>query len=121
VTNNKVWNLKADDIHIKVKTIWGDGEESWIRADALRIQDPYPLITYTVKRKLTKQPGWEWTRDYLKDDDCLASMVKAYKSSVKNGTRFMFGVEIPKNFKRALEMDKENGNNLWQESIDKDL
>jgi hypothetical protein len=33
----------------------------------------------------------------------------------------MFGVEIPKNVKRAEEMDKENGNNLWQESIDKEL
>jgi hypothetical protein len=48
-------------------------------------------------------------------------MVKAYKSSV-NGTQFMFGVvEIPKNVKRALEMDKENGNTLWQDSIDKEL
>jgi hypothetical protein len=51
----------------------------------------------------------------------MATMVKAYKRSVSNGTQFMFGVEIPKNVKRALEMDKENGNNLWQESIDKEL
>jgi hypothetical protein len=50
----------------------------------------------------------------------MASMVKAYKSSI-NGTHFMFGVEIPNNVKRALEMDKENGNNLWQASIDKEL
>jgi hypothetical protein len=105
MTNHKIWNLKADDIHIKVKAIWGDGEESWIQADTLRIQDTYPLITYAIKWKLTKQPGWEWTRDYLKDDDHIASMVKAYKSSV-NGTQFMFGVEIPKNVKCALEMDK---------------
>jgi hypothetical protein len=50
----------------------------------------------------------------------MASMVKAYKSSV-NATQFMFGVEIPKNVKRDLEVDKENGNSLWQESIDKEL
>jgi hypothetical protein len=47
-------------------------------------------------------------------------MVKAYKSSV-NGTQFMFGIKIPKNVNRALKIDKENGNNLWQESIDKEL
>jgi hypothetical protein len=78
------------------------------------------LITYAVKRKLTNQPGWEWTRNYLKNDDCITSMVKAYKRSV-NGTPFMFGIEIPKNINHAREMDKENGNNLWQESIDKEL
>jgi hypothetical protein len=50
----------------------------------------------------------------------MASMVKAYKSSV-DGKQFMFGVKIPKNVKRALEIDKENGNNLWQESIDKQI
>jgi hypothetical protein len=102
------------------RSIWGDGEESWIRADVLRIQHPYPLINYTVKQKLTKEPGWEWTRDFFKDDDRIAAMVKAYKSSV-NGTKFMFSVEIPKNVKRALEMDKDNENNLWQESIDKEI
>jgi hypothetical protein len=63
---------------------------------------------------------WEWTHNYLKNDDLMASMVKACKSSV-NGTQFMFGIKIPKNVKFALEMDKENGNNLWQESIDKEL
>jgi hypothetical protein len=120
VTKHKLQNIKEDDIHIKVKAIWGDGEESWIRADAFSTQDPYPLITYAVKQGLSKQSGWEWTRDYLQNDDHIASMVKAYKRSV-NGTQSMFGIEIPKNVKRALEMDKENGNNLWPESIDKEL
>jgi hypothetical protein len=48
-----------------------------------------------VKWKLTKQPGWEWTWDYLKDDDCIASIVKDYKNSV-NGMQFMFGVRSPR-------------------------
>ena len=52
VTKHKVRDLNMDDIHIKVKAIWTNGEESWIRLDALRIQDPYPLITYAVKKKL---------------------------------------------------------------------
>jgi hypothetical protein len=34
----------------------------------------------------------------------------------------MFGVEIPKSVKHALELDKANGNtNLWRESINKEL
>ena len=46
----------------------------------------------------------------------MASMVHAYKASI-NGTQFMFGIEIPRNTKHALELDKANGNALWQDSI----
>jgi hypothetical protein len=120
VTRHKTRRLNPDDIHVKVKAIWGDGEESWVRADALRIQNPYPLVVYAVKHHLTRDDDWKWTADYIQDDDRLASMVRAYKSKV-NGTQFMFGVEIPSNTKRALELDKINGNTLWRESIDKEL
>lgn len=47
-------------------------------------------------------------------------MLKAYKASV-SGDKFMFGVEIPKNAKHVLELDKANGNNLWKKAIDKEL
>jgi hypothetical protein len=120
VTKHKIRDLDKDDIHVKVKALWGDGEETWVRSDALRLQDPSPLIEYAVKRRLTKHPLWEWAEEYLKDDDRMASMVQALKAKV-NGVQYMFGVEIPRNAKHALEMDKANGNNLWKESIDKEL
>ena len=120
VTKHKVRDLNKDDVHVKVKAIWSDGDESWIRLDALRIQDPYPLITYAVKRKITKLPSWEWTKDYLQDEERMAGMVHAFKATV-HGNKFMFGDKIPKNVKHALELDKANGNNLWKESIEKEL
>ena len=43
-------------------------------------------------------------------------MVHAYKASI-NGVQFMFSIEIPCNVKHALELDKANGNTLWQDSI----
>jgi hypothetical protein len=120
VTRHKVRDLDKDDTHVKVKAIWTNGEESWTRLDALWIQDPYPLITYAVKKKITKQSNWKWTTDYLRDDECMASMVRAFKATV-HGDKFMFGVEIPKSVRHALELDKANGNNLWKESIEKEL
>ena len=63
---------------------------------------------------------WQWTTDFLQDDEHMASMVHAYKASI-NGTQFMFGVKIPCNVKRALELNKTNGNTLWKESIDLEL
>ena len=64
VTKHKVRDLNKDDIHVEVKAIWSNGEESWIQLNALHIQDPYPLITYAVKR-ITKLPSWEWMKEYL--------------------------------------------------------
>ena len=59
VTRHKIRDLNKDDTHVKVKAVWTNGEESWIRLDALRIQDPYPLITYAIKKKLTRLPNWK--------------------------------------------------------------
>ena len=47
-------------------------------------------------------------------------MVHAYKASI-NGVQFMFRVKIPCNTKHALELDKANGNTLWQDSITLEL
>lgn len=47
-------------------------------------------------------------------------MVRAFKATV-HGDKFMFGVKIPKNVRHALDLDKANGNNLWKESIEKEL
>lgn len=57
VTKHKLRTLDPTDVHVKVKAIWGDGEASWVRADALRLQDPYPLVTYAVKQRITKDTG----------------------------------------------------------------
>jgi len=32
-----------------------------------------------------------------------------------------FGIEVPKTIKRALEIDKENGNSLWRDAIAKEM
>ena len=47
-------------------------------------------------------------------------MVQAYEVSI-NGIQFMFGIEVPQNVEHALELDKANGNTLWQDSIDLEL
>lgn len=71
VTQRKIQCLDPNDMHMKVKAIWGDGEESWKQADALCIQDPYLLVVYAVKHRLTQNEHWKWTGDYLQDDDQL--------------------------------------------------
>jgi hypothetical protein len=37
------------------------------------------------------------------------------------GTVYMFGVQVPRNFAEAMELDKQNGNMLWLDAIVKEL
>ena len=34
---------------------------------------------------------------------------------------YKFGVRVPKTAKQALQFDKEDGNSLWKEAIDKEI
>jgi hypothetical protein len=43
ITKHKVRDFDEQDVHVKVKALWGDGKETWVRLDALRLQDPCPL------------------------------------------------------------------------------
>ena len=35
ITDHKLHSQNKDDIHTKVKAIWSNGEDTWVRLDAL--------------------------------------------------------------------------------------
>jgi hypothetical protein len=37
------------------------------------------------------------------------------------GIKYKFGVQVPKGIKNAIDLDKNNGNKLWQEDIKTEL
>ena len=49
-------------------------------------------------------------------DRIIASVNKLYHKRTHK-----FGIEIPKTVERALQIDKENGNNLWRDAIAKEM
>ncbi|HEY9706698.1 MAG TPA: reverse transcriptase domain-containing protein, partial [Oculatellaceae cyanobacterium] len=88
--------------------------------DILRVHDPFLVIKFALKNKLSKQKGWEWIKHYLESDKTLTHMVYAYKASrfLKN---IKFGVEVLQSTRYALEIDKMEGNNLWQQAMDQEI
>ena len=48
-------------------------------------------------------------------------MRRAYVSKTGNGKVFKFGIEIPKDYKDAMRLDREAGNNLWKEAVEKEM
>jgi hypothetical protein len=37
------------------------------------------------------------------------------------GIKYKFGIQVPKGIKNTIELDKENGSQLWQEAINIEL
>jgi hypothetical protein len=37
------------------------------------------------------------------------------------GIKYKFGIQVPKGIKNAIDIDKKNGNQLWQEAIKTEL
>jgi hypothetical protein len=37
------------------------------------------------------------------------------------GIKYKFGIQVPKGIKKAIDLGKKNGNQLWQEAINTEL
>lgn len=52
------------------------------------------------------------------DKHFIRMLKRANAAKMSKGPNMKFGIEVPKNFKDALRLDRVNGNRLWQEAID---
>jgi hypothetical protein len=49
-------------------------------------------------------------------------ITRVHKASTSpTGIKYKFGIQVPKGIKNALNLDKKNGNNLWEEAIKTEL
>jgi hypothetical protein len=122
------WRIASIDKHLirskeegrslVFKVSYLDGDKAWLPMEVLRLHDPWSLVVYAHRSRLTNKPGWEWIDDYIRSNETFGNMVRAYKvTRTGNGPKFKFGIEVPRNPKHALEIDKENGNSAWRESM----
>jgi hypothetical protein len=87
--------------------------------EVARVDNPTPLIEYAKLKGLTKHEAWKWTLEY--DPDTLEDLRQGFIAKFENTPKYKFGVQIPASIKHALTLDKLNGNNLWEEAIQKEM
>ena len=104
-----------------IKLTWIGGDKQWMTLDDLRLHDPFLLIRYALKHKLTEKHGWEWSKYYLEADQTLNNMVHAYKAS-RFQQNIKFGVEVPRSTTHALKIDeRDDGTNLWKQAMNTEI
>ena len=91
--------------------------------NALKEQNPWVVISYVSRRKLTHHPDFKWVQKYFDNKNVVAflSISRVLATKSHHGPRFKFGVQIPMNSSHALHLNKIHNNKLWQEAIKKEL
>ena len=103
----------------EIQVQWEDGSTSWIPMKDLKASNPIELAEYAYAHNIHNEPAFAWwTKHVLKTRDKIISKIKTNKSVKRN---IKFGVEIPNSYEEALALDRQNGNDLWERAINKEL
>jgi len=90
---------------------WKDESTSWETLADLKESYPIQVAEYAVYQSIDNEPAFAWWVPYTlrKRNQIIAAVNKQY---IKRTHKF--GIDVPKTIKRAMEIDKENGNTLWR-------
>ena len=94
---------------------WKDGSSDWIAMKDMKESYPVELAHYACIQNIEDEPAfaWWWVPYVLRKQKRILQKVKS-----KYWTRtHKYGIRIPKSVKEAIEIDKENGNTLWMDTI----
>jgi hypothetical protein len=98
--------------------LWADGSSSWEPLRNLKDSNPIELAEYAQHHKLLNEPAFAlWAKDFLQR---MKRIIGKVKSRYWQRTH-KFGIRLPKTVSEALQLDKENGNTLWYDAIQKEL
>jgi hypothetical protein len=97
---------------------WKDGTTTWERLADLKESNPVEVAEYAVSRSIEDQPAFNWWVPYIlkKRNRIIAAVSNRYLKRTHK-----FGVRIPRTVRECRELDKENGNTMWQDAIQKEM
>jgi hypothetical protein len=88
---------------------------------ALSLSNPKSIISFARNNKLLDKTPFCHLTHYCRSNTAvdIARILKVSTSSA--GIKYKFGIQVPKEIKNAIDLDKKNGNKLWQEAIKTEL
>jgi hypothetical protein len=102
---------------------WNDinQSQSWVNFFALSLSNPTPVISFARNQNLLDRMPFCQLVQYCKAKTPV-DIAKIHKVSANPPTiKYKFGIQVPKGIKNAINLDKKNGNNLWEQAIKTEL
>ena len=123
--DSHLWHIEAIIGHkggrkVKLKVLWSDLTTTWEDMHAVFLHCPKLVVEYGLENNRLQNPGWHVVRSYTELGPTTTTQV--FKSTTeKSGPVFKFGVQVPRDSKEAIKLDKRNGNTKWQDAINAEL
>ena len=97
---------------------WKDGSTSWERLSDLKESNPVEVAEFAIAQGLSHEPAFAWWVPHTikKRSRIIAAVNKRF-----NKRQHKFGVRIPNSVREARELDKENGDTLWVDALEKEI
>ena len=117
-SKNGVKRRRETTIGWQLLVMWKDESTSWVPLKDLKASYPIETAEYSVANKISMEPAFAWwASKVLKTRNRIIGKIK---------TRYwlkthMYGIEVPRTWKEAVEIDRKNGNTLWQDAVRKEM
>ena len=97
---------------------WKGGSTSWVTLKSLKESNPVETAKYVRDNWIDEEPAFDWWVHHILKKK--GQLIKA-SQCISHRQGFKYGIKVPRTMKEALELDEENGNTLWQDSIDQEM
>jgi hypothetical protein len=116
IHGRKHWKKMTKGWHLCV--LWKDRTTTWEQLAALKESNPVEVAKYAVTTEIYTEPAFHWwvTFTIKKRNIIISAVTSRYHKRTHK-----FGIEVPKSIADAVRLDKENGNRLWQDGLDKEM
>jgi hypothetical protein len=95
--------------------------QSWDNFFEFSLNNPTPIIAFTrANNVLYKMPFCHLVQYCKSKTEVEIAKIQKVSTS-PTCVKYKFGVQIPKGIKNAIDLDKKNGNSLWQDAIRTEL
>jgi hypothetical protein len=95
-----------------------NGDTSWGSLNDMKEASPIKTAEYAVAHGISTEPTFNWWAQYtLKKRDSIISTVRP--QIVRRD--YKFGIKVPAGIAEVRALDKENGDDLWEPSVEKEM
>ncbi len=90
---------------------------SWQELNLIRNSHPIETAEYLIAQWIDKEPAFNWWVSHvIKKREAIIKAVKSHNTGV-HWKLHKFGIKVPTSVKYALQLDAQNGNTHWADTI----
>jgi hypothetical protein len=118
ITRNGRQHIRKTTIGWKLCIKWRDGSTSWERLADLKESYPVEVAEYAAAQSIDNEPAFVWWVPHTlkKRNHIIAAVSKRYHKR-----NYKYGFQVPNTVDEAKEIDKEQGNTMWMDSVEKEM